>query len=351
MQVKQNIFSEYLMLLILALFCLYNTMRMNTRVMKMMNFKITALLLFMLSPVLPLHAQQGNKEQAPPPPQTDSLKAAEMRLKDLSDSMIDGKWQYTRIMAVTRFIPAFVHTLKFIGSYDYPFDSLKFMQKLEPPDKSFKIYSWLLKYDDGTFRYYGAIQMHREDSLKLFPMRDYSERLDSAVQELTLSKDEWYGAFYYDMFPCTIKNRKYYILFGWDGNTSGSNKKIIEALSFDGNGKPVFGAPIFVKDGKTLDRVIFEFAEDATMNLNYLPEQNIIALDHMVPPNPASEGFMFTYVPDGTYDYFIMKGGKWVFQNKDLFENTKKPIKEAGDTPVIDEKKKSKEERRKMKEK
>jgi hypothetical protein len=38
----------------------------------------------------------------------------------------------------------------------------------------------------------------------------------------------------------------------------------------------------------------------------------------------------YTYVPDGTYDYFIWKKGKWVFQ-EELFGNFKEPIKEAGD--------------------
>jgi hypothetical protein len=309
--------------------------------------RIGILLLLLASMSLKTYAQKSRNTQPTVtelPPETDSLRLYETKLKAISDTMVDGKYQYNRIKALTHFIPTFVRALKFRGSYDYPFDSLRFMKKLSPPDNSFKIYSWILKYDDGTFRYYGAIQFHNEDTLKLVPMRDYSDKLDSAADQLTLSKDEWFGCFYYSIFPCKVKNMTYYILLGWDGNTSGSNKKIIDVLSFDANKKPIFGAPIFEKDGKTLDRVFFEFNEDASLTMNYIPEQNMIVVDHLVPPNAASEGLPFTYVPDGTYDYFIFKKGKWIFQNKDVFDNTKKPIKEAGDTPVIDEKKKAKQE-------
>lgn len=306
-----------------------------------MKLKYLCLLISLFS--LGTLSAQVKPENMPFPAQTDSLQAYEKKLKAIGDSMVDAKFQYTRIKALTQYIPTLVQALKFRGSYDYPFADLTFMQKLEPEDHSFRLYSWLLKYDDGTFRYYGAIQFPGE-KLKLIPLRDYSEKLDSAVQELVLDKDTWFGAFYYNIFTSEIKGKKYYILFGFDGNTSGSNKKLIEVLSFDDKNQPVLGAPIFEKDGKTLSRVIFEFNEEATMLLNYIPDQNLITLDHLVPPNPDSEGFYFTYIPDGTYDYFLFKNGKWIFQNKELFKKYK--IKEAGNTPVVDEKKKSLEEQK-----
>ena len=102
----------------------------------------------------------------------DSLQKQEMKLKALSDTILDGTNQMARIHAVTKYIPLFVKTLKIPGSYNYPFDSLIFMKKLVPPDNKIRLYSWAVKFDDGTYRYYCALQMNRTDTFKLIPFRD-----------------------------------------------------------------------------------------------------------------------------------------------------------------------------------
>ena len=277
-------------------------------------------------------AQQGNEKTAlQASPYLDSLRKYEMVLKAFSDTILDSKQQINRIIATVNFIPTFVHALKFPGSFDYPFDSLRFMHKLEPEDKSFRLYNWLLKYNDGSCRYYGAIQMNTgNDSLKLIPLRDYSAKMDTNVQTVILDKDHWYGALYYDIFTMKLHKKNYYFLLGWRAETPISNAKEIDVMSFD-EGRLVFGAPLFVDSTKKIkDRYTFQFRLDATMLLNYIPEQQLITFDHLVPPNPQAEGRFFTYAPDGTYDYFAWKHGKWVLQEKELFEGRKKPIKEAG---------------------
>lgn len=262
-------------------------------------------------------------------PNLDSLRANELKLKALGDSMIDGKYQATRIQATLKFIPLLVKTLKFPGSFDYPFDSLPYVKKLTPDDRAFRMYNWTLKYDDGSYRYYCAIHMNRTDSFKLFPLRDYREKMDTTWENVILPADQWLGALYYTIIPQKIKGKMHYTLLGWDGNQYISDKKIIEVMTFE-KGKPKFGAPIFDVDGKIKTRIVFEFSGNATMLLQYLPEHNMITFDHLVPPNPGGEGFLYTYVPDGTYDYFAFKKGKWVWQ-EELFKTYKKKIKEAGE--------------------
>lgn len=294
------------------------------------------LLLCLFSSFAALAQKSKSKEQLPvmpviSPQDMDSLKKYELALKEIADSMIDGQRQYTRIKATVRFIPTLVKALKIKGSIDYSFDSLKFMKKLSPPDKSFRLYNWTLKYDDGSFRYYGAIQMNTPDGkLKLYPLRDYREKIDTNMEQIVVGPDEWVGALYYDMIPEKVKDKTYYTLLAWDGNVYISKKKVIDVLSFDKDGKPQFGAPIFDVKGVIKDRIVFQFSGNANMLLQYVPEHNMITFDKLVPPNPSSEGFLYTYIPDGTYDYFIWKKHKWVFQ-EELFENFKKPIKEAGE--------------------
>jgi len=277
-------------------------------------------------------AQKGSENTAlPPNPNLDSLRKYETMLKSFSDTMLDSKQQLNRIIATVNFIPTFVQALKFPGSFDYPFDSLVFMHKLEPEDKSFRLYNWILKYNDGSCRYYAAIQWNTgSDSLKLTALRDYSAKMDTNIETAVLDKDHWYGALYYDVFMMKAHKKTYYFLLGWRSETPISNSKEIEVMTIE-DGKPVFGAPVFVdQDKKTKDRITFQFRKEATMLLNYIPEQKLITLDHLVPPNPQAEGRFFTYEPDGTYDYFSWKHGKWVLQDKELFEGVKKPIKEAG---------------------
>jgi hypothetical protein len=242
---------------------------------------------------------------------------------------VDGAKQGERIKALVKYVPLLVKTLKMEGSFDYPFDSLTFMKKLMPEDRTFRLYNWTLKYDDGSFRYYGAIQVNRKDSFKLIPLRDYREKHDTMLENIVVGPDQWVGALYYSLISEKVKGKTYYTLLGWDGDQYISDKKIIDVLSFD-KGKPVFGAPIFDIKGKIKNRIIFQFSGDATMLLQYVPDYNMITFDKLVPPNQFGEGMFYTYVPDGTYDYFIWQKNRWVFE-EELFDKFKKPIKEAGE--------------------
>jgi len=86
------------------------------------------------------------------PNYNDSLQKYEKRLKVLADSIVEGQNEWVRLDAVTDFIPLFKKSLKFPGSYSYPYDSLKFMYKVIAPDNTFKIYNWTLRFDDGSFQ-------------------------------------------------------------------------------------------------------------------------------------------------------------------------------------------------------
>jgi hypothetical protein len=67
---------------------------------------------------------------------------------------------------------------------------------------------------------------------------------------------------------------------GWKGNTVKSTKKVIEVLSFNKDDKAVLGMPVFDGNGKTRNRVVFEYTRQASMLLRYVPEQNLIVFDH-----------------------------------------------------------------------
>ena len=263
--------------------------------------------------------------QKEPNPYIDSLAKYEKIMKCLGDSIIDGSNEWVRMDALTDFIPVFKRTLKFPGSYNYPFDSLGFMHKLIAPDNTFRIYSWVLKFDNRSYRYYGAIHFNDPEKLKLIPLFDKSQSIPYDVEEDTILNNEtWYGCLYYEIGMTKKGKKTYYILLGWDGNNTIGNKKIIEILSFDNEGKPVFGAGIIKVDKTVLNRKVFQYNASAIFSLRFIPGTKAIVFDNLVPPDEKNQGKLWSYLPDGSYDYFEIGKGKLTFK-KDLFKHVKLP--------------------------
>lgn len=242
----------------------------------------------------------------------------ETELVELSNTIVYGLTERERAEACFKFIPKLVEALKTGGSYNYPFDSLKTVSILSPDDNSFRIFTWQLSKDNGTYRFYGAIQMNSPEELKLYPLYDYSDSLYSPVDSV-LSNEKWYGALYYKVYETKHKKNKYYTLFGWDGNDFWSTKKILDVLHFE-DGLPVFGAPLFDvstdEEEKIQHRYILEYKKTASVALNYLESEKMIVFDHLSAPEDRLADLKFTYIPDGTYEGFRWKKGKWEFVEK-----------------------------------
>ena len=86
-------------------------------------------------------------------------------------------------------------------------------------------------FDDGSYRFYGTIQMNTGDKLMMYPLSDYSPFIKNPEDTVT-DNIKWYGAQYYKIIPVYTDQNPYYVLLGWKGNTVKANKKVIEVLSF-----------------------------------------------------------------------------------------------------------------------
>lgn len=260
----------------------------------------------------------------------DSLKFYERRLISLSESIITAREMSQRYTSTYHFARTLISALKIPNSFDYPFDSVKkYISIITPPDKKFRIFTWSLKWGKDSlvtadsFEFYGAIQMNNKDRLELYGLYDNSGKIGKAEYS-ELSNRNWYGALYYQMTTVKYRRKKYYTLLGWDGHSMASNRKVIDVLTFDEMGKPRFGAPIFDMDDKKPPkyRIVFEFRDDAVMTLRYIKKKRLIAFEHLIPPSPKAVGLYEEYLPDGSYDYFKFKKGKWRKKEK-LFDNVK----------------------------
>jgi hypothetical protein len=231
-------------------------------------------------------------------------------LAHLGKTMINDPNELVRKNANYAFIKTLVSALKTNNSYLYKFDSVKTISILNSPDNKFRIFSWYVMHDDGSYRFYGSIQINTGGPLVLHGLEDYSP-LQTNPEDSVVSNRKWYGAQYYKIIP-VYGQKPYYVLLGWKGNTVESNKKVIDVLSFVDN-KPQFGLPVFEGNTKTRKRVVFEYTRTVSMLLRYVPEQNLIVFDHLVPPDKKMKDKPQTYGPDLSYDGYKLQNGHWQF--------------------------------------
>ncbi len=218
------------------------------------------------------------------------------------------------------FIKTLVNSLKTQSSFNYSFDSLQRVSILKSPDNSFRIFSWQLPIDDGSYRFFGAIQMATKDGkLKLFPLIDNTDNFTD-INEVTGSKN-WFGARYYEIIPVVVPGKApYFVLLGWKGNSSKTTKKVLEVISFD-KGEPVFGKPVFegLKPGNTKSRVIFEYNKLNSMTLTMDKSVNMIVFDHLAPFSEEVVGNFEYYASDLSFDaYKVVNGRLKLVENVEL---------------------------------
>jgi hypothetical protein len=245
------------------------------------------------------------------------LYVLEDSLKNLGKKIVNDESEFIRSGANFTFIKTLVSALKLPNSFEFPFDSVRSISILKSDDNKFRIFTWHLRSDSRTYRYYGAIQVNNKEKLELYALFDYSVYIENP-EDTVLNKDTWYGAHYYKLItPEKPKKNKKYILLGWKGNNRLTQQKVIEVLSFK-DGKPVFGAPVFKMNDNNAkrQRIIFSYNANVAMMLRYLEEKKWIVYDHLVAPPGTPPDMFEMYGPDLSYDGLAYKKGKWVLMEK-----------------------------------
>lgn len=283
------------------------------------------------------------------------LRVFEDTLKDYSYYMNTDSLAADRMVSDSAFTKVLVRALKIKNSFYYPFDSVLGVSRIYAPDTSFRIFSWVIAYDDSYHRQRGAIQFRTPDgSLKLIPFRDVSEFTDKPLDSIR-TKNNWIGAMYYNIIKTQFKGKNYYTLFGFDNHSSMSSMKWIEVLSFNEKNEPVFGGPFFTYDKDSIPkkpqyRFNIEFKKGARVLVNYIEDLGMILVDHLVSENDDHE-HKWTYVPDGDQEGFKWENGRWTHIDK-VF-NYKIDLKDAdfylgkppGDELLMDSKGKKNEKK------
>lgn len=270
------------------------------------------------------------------------LAAYQDSLQRLGFQVVNNPSETERYNANYKMIKTLVSALRLHNSFNFAFDSLKTISIQTSPDHSFRIFSWHVLNNDGSYRFYGTIQMSRgSDRLQMYPLVDHTSEIKNPA-DTVLSNDRWYGAQYYKIVPVTYNVKTpYYVLLGWKGNNPKSTKKVIDILYFK-NDKAFFGLPVFEgsKAYAGKHRIVFEYSRQVSMLLNYLPREEMIVFDHLASPSAKTEGKAEFYGPDLTYDGLKLERGRWKFldnmelknppsQNDNLYIDPKKAPSEV----------------------
>jgi hypothetical protein len=205
------------------------------------------------------------------------------------------------------------------SSISFPFDSLKFVKAVRPSDKSFLLITWTVPFADGH-RYYGFLQIN--GSSEIMEVIELVDNDGSMKPNRSYPATDWPGAVYYELIEKSTKTGKLFILFGWIGGEPGTARRVIEVLTFDEAGNPVFGAPVFQMDQNMLQyRVNFEFTDQVPFHLAYeeqlIPgtrskKGRMIIFNRLTGNDPARGRFYRAAVPSyNTFDALIFENGHW----------------------------------------
>lgn len=281
------------------------------------------------------------------------LCSLEKEMVPVARTILYGATDSIRLEACRNFSQMLGYAIAQKGSFSYRFDSLVSISRLFAPDSSFRIFTWNLPSDNGTFLYYGFIQRHDPEGTA-FLLSDRSDSLDDLEHRIT-GNLQWPGAHYYQVILNESAGKKYYTLLGWDGHTRSTTRKLIEILTFGTDGRPVFGAAVFPDYGKGKQtRVIFEHSSHATMSLKYDLQRykiqtnknpyrpryryrtaHMIVFDHLEPMDPSVAGQFSYYIPVGNvFDAFVFEDGSWRFQADVDARNPEIQSGQGADKPV-----------------
>jgi hypothetical protein len=200
--------------------------------------------------------------------------------------------------------------------FDYPFSQLKFCTLISK-DHHIRLLNWNLPYRDGTYKYFCFLLVW-DDTKKNFSWHELQDSMHEPEKPESrfLTTEKWFGALYFEIIPMTRKGKSNtYTLLGWDGKDNLTTRKIVDALTINGD-KIRIGANLFEYTSDTRKRVILEYSNEVSASVKYYPKKNCIVMDHLSPKNPMMQGIYADYGPDGTYCMFMLKKDKWVFMDE-----------------------------------
>ncbi len=245
-----------------------------------------------------------------------------MEIKNLGKTAFYSKNERERIKANKEILAAWNKIIDFPEVLNYGFDSLKRdFSILKADDGKFKLITWNIFKDEGTYFYFGFLAVNQSKRIKTgflrhsmlqsyesFQLQDKSALIKSPESHIG-GVDKWFGMLYYKI----ISSGDFYTLLGYDPNDKLTQRKFIDILSFKADGSAVFGKDVFKLPKKNPKRMMFEYGSGVTMSLRYDEDNQRITFSHLSAKEDGNmlDGQFQFYGPDGSFDAFVFKKDKW----------------------------------------
>ena len=266
-----------------------------------MNRRFKYLLFVVLSISLTSQAQNGN-----------DFIFFEARLQTLANKVLTATTDSLKEEANRLLVEDLEEVLLIKGSFHYSFENIENLSIIDAPDKSFKIFNWVMPKENGSFEYFAYLQFYNKRSKNLHFIKLYDASHDMENEQFKiLEGGDWYGALYSEVLHNSFNKKDYYTLVGWDGNNEFTTKRIIDILHFNEELQPIFGAPILKMNDGTRSRMVMEYSKKTSTNMAYNEDSEYIVFDQLEPIDGAEKGMYEFYVPNLSYDGLTFKNGKW----------------------------------------
>ena len=257
--------------------------------------------------------------------QSDSIQGAEKRLMEMLKETHQAKEDSIRIVLNERFADMLAEALTLTASHAWPFDSLN-LGKLSSKNGNIRIFNWNIQQNNRSNLYSMVILNVALDTV----IRLQTMPSINVLDENTIYRNgNWPGGLYYKMIERGDGPKNIYTLLSWDGFSPQASRKTIDALTFDNEGMPVFGSPIFKTKNGLHSRVVSEYSARSSFTQHYDRQKiqlsnvrkskrkiddEMIVLDRLVPLNESLLEQSWAYVPAGDiYDAFVFLNKFWTF--------------------------------------
>lgn len=235
-----------------------------------------------------------------------------------SDAMVNARDAEHRVAASKIFEEQLDKIIESPEVYNYSYKDIPQLSVISDSLVTFKLVTYQIDKGDYNYKYSGFLV---NKSGKVFRLNDDFSNLED-IEYISTNDQDWIGGLYYSMIE---KSGKFY-LFSYRQLDQYTKFKVFDCLTFEEDGTPVFGTDDFVipkKDTRddVKNRVTFQYSADAILSLNYNSAMDMVVHDHLMQVIGRMEGQGPTMVPDGTYEGYVYKDGKWVYEEK-LFNHT-----------------------------
>ena len=240
----------------------------------------------------------------------------EAELSFLADVMVNAQNANHRKTAFDRFYPLFLEALATENSFSFPFDSLIWISKQHPEKNQFRIFTGIV--DAGSeFIHFGLLQMANGSVFELHDKFESSDDWEFTVMD----SKEWLGALYYDLKEDENKEGEHYLLFGLHKFSPTESGKLVDVLSFDSRGEPIFGKEIFKRaypESRDIvkTRIVLKYDQSSYVGLHFNPSLNMIVHDHLIPGMTPGNPSGMALISDGSLVGYEKKGQTWNYIDK-----------------------------------